>query len=298
MNEIKLYFYLLILTTIFLPGALTAQKWVSTHNRWYTVGSLQGERDLRFAYLFSDSIELNSRYYFTLYNTMDSTFQDLKTTNTLLREEKGIVYRLLDKVNYSEEIMYNFNLNRGDSITYKTFSGETVVQVVAVDTIELLDGSKRKRWSLSLKNRPSEGIRYWVAGIGATMGATFNPANMYVSDLASLSCYFFKGQYVYGQQSTCPNPFRPGPVSTQEIKELKGIQLIQNSGDGNILFRLEDPGKYSCKLYNALGGVVQSHTAVQGDNRLSLTELPKGIYFLQVYELESQKQKTLKVLRQ
>lgn len=298
MNDIKFYFYLLILMAFSLPYTSTAQKWVSTNNCWYTVGSFQGERDLNFAYLFRDSIELNGHYYFTLYNTMDSTFQDLKTTNTLLREEKGIVYRLLDKVNYSEDIMYNFNLNKGDSITYKKFSGETVIHVVAVDTIELLDGSKRKRWSLSMKNRPSEGIRYWVAGIGATMGATFNPANMYVSDLGSLSCYFFKDQYLYGKQSTCPNPFRPGSVSTQEIKELKGIQLIQNNGDGKILLRLEDPGKYGFKLYNALGGILQSHTAAQGDNRLSLIELPKGIYFLQVYELESQKQKTLKVLRQ
>jgi hypothetical protein len=70
----------------------------------------------------------------------------------------------------------------------------------------------------------------------------------------------------------------------------------KGKGDGNISFRLENPGQYHCKVYNAFGSLLQTQIARQGENFISTTSYPKGIYSLQIYEIENQRQKTFKVL--
>lgn len=297
MKGFRLYLCLIL----FLPSALCAQKMISVDNRWnfYNPGDFSGYGRGIYASFFKDSVEIDGKYYYQTYSTTDSTFQDATATHNFYREENGIVYQRDERLK-SEEIIYNFNLNAGDSIIYLFGTFQQIVKVLAVDSIKLLDKTTRKR--LTLYNpryaMKESNFRYWIEGIGGLV-QTFNPSLMYASDgTSSLSCFFHKGDYTYGYYiDKCPDKLGRIIIdNTKEITPLQGVQLLQNLGDGNISFRLENPGQYQCKVYNTLGSLLQTQIARQGDNFISVTSFPKGIYFLQVYDLENQRQKTFKLL--
>jgi hypothetical protein len=296
---------MILVTISFAP--LSAQKWVNLNNRWTTSvccsGGGFGQGSFYTASFFKDSVFMKDHYYYQLYTSIDSLLQIVNPTNEYYREEKGIVY-YLDKYGSPEVIIYNFNLTKGDSITYYTGSNGRIIKVISVDTIELLNGEKRKRWSLldkGSKNLPSN-IRHWVEGIGAIEFVTFYPRLLFFFDVfGGVICYFFKEQYLFGvYKGDCPNRLGPrqGPVSTRDIATLTSFRLLQNTGDGNIRFHLDAPGRYRCQVFDAMGKQLQSPPVSQGVNNVSLTDSPKGIYILHIYDLENQQQMGLKVVRQ
>lgn len=294
-----LQFYLSFI--LFLPTALYAQKMISVDNRWnfYNSGDFSGYGRGIYASFFKDSVEIDGKYYYQAYSTEDSTFRDFHATGAFYREVNGIVYQRHLTQN-AEEITYNFNLNTGDSIIYMLGTFQQIVKVLGVDSIQLLDKTKRKRLTLYNPRYPlkESNFRYWIEGIGGLF-ATFNPSLMYASDgSSSLTCFFHKGDYTYGYyKDKCPDKLGRIIIdNTKEIKPLQGVKLLQNLGDGNISFRLENPGQYQCKVYNTLGSLLQTQIARQGDNFISAASFPKGIYFLQIYDLENQRQKTFKLL--
>ncbi len=124
---------------------------------------------------------------------------------------------------------------------------------------------------------------------------------MYASDCKPLLlCYFSKNQYLFGKEMECPKLLgeRQGSVSTRDIATLTSFQLLQNTGDGNIRFNLDAPGRYRCQVFDATGRLLQSPPISQGVNNVSLADAPKGIYIVHIYDLENQQQMGLKVVRQ
>lgn len=298
MKYLQFYLYFLL----FLPTVLLSQKMISTDNRWrfYQPGDFSGYGRGYYAIFFKDSVEIDGKFYLQAYAPTDSTFQKVTATSRFYREEKGKVYQFHESLQM-EELLYDFNLSPGDSITYgyPNFFSVTV-KVLAVDSVKLLDNTKRKRLTIYNPKYPLNKYtyRYWIEGIGGEF-QTFSPGLMYISDGgSSLSCFFHKEEYLYGDyEGKCPGKLGPIVIDdTKEIKPLQGVKLLQNLGDGNISFRLENPGRYQCKVYNSLGSLLQTQIARQGDNFISATNLPKGIYVLQIYDLENQRQKTFKLL--
>jgi len=300
MNTKHFLFNTILLIVIFYPSFLIGQRWLNLDNRWRVIGECTGGfgvgtyPSLNF---FKDSVEINGQYYYELYQSVDSTLQVSTPTQQFFREERGIVYQL-DGTKANEEIIYNFNLKTGDSIVYGKNLNKTVVIVVAVDTVTLLDSSKRKRWTLTNPKNPNA-IRHWIEAIGSVEFATMAPYAMFFSDcVSSFSCYFFKDQYLYGQGTTCPKRLGSDPVSTKQVFTLKGIKVIRNLGDGNISFRLENSGQYQCKIYDTQGKLLKTQPIQQGNNHCTVADFPKGVYFLNIYDYENNLQKTLKILHQ
>jgi hypothetical protein len=64
------------------------------------------------------------------------------------------------------------------------------------------------------------------------------------------------------------------------------------------MYHLQEPGSYRYHLYDSQGALLASGAASQGNNELSLAFWPKGIYVLQVLDVEHWRQKTFKLLRQ
>lgn len=296
MNKI----YLLCLGCLFFTTTTFAQKMIDVNNRWnaYAPGDFSGYGRGVYTIFFKDSVEIEGKYYHRAYSTSDSTFQKIHPVG-FYREENGVVYSRYENGN-AEEMIYNFNLNPGDSIIYLFGTFQQVVKVLAVDTIELLDKTKRKR--LTLYNPRLRinmyNFRYWIEGIGGTF-QTFNPRLMYASDGGSpLTCYFHKEVYLYGvYEDKCAEKIGSIIIdNTREVNILTGVQILQNIGDGNISFHLENPGQYQYRIYNTQGSLLQSQSASQGDNRISSTNFPKGIYLLQIYDLKNLRQKTFKFL--
>lgn len=296
------YILLLLISTTY---SAWAQKFVNLDNRWRMIAYPNWVGTHPYLTFFKDSTAIKGRYYYQSYTSIDSTLQIAEPTGDYYREEKGIVY-YYNPTRYPdtliEQIYYNFNLGVGDSIDLRN---NYPLKVVKIDSITLLDGSKRKRWELSTRRFVVN--RYWVEGIGAIDLETLRPPVAAISDGAnSFSCYFYKNEllysYPYGVGNndglSCAPRLGADPVSTRDIRELSSLQVLQNYGDGQLAFRLEDPGQYQCKLFNATGALLEQKALSQGNNHFSLTAFPKGIYFLQVFDLKNLRQKTLKLIWQ
>lgn len=296
------YIILLLFSTV---TSLQAQKFVNLDNRWRIIASNWGFIHPYLTF-FKDSVEIEGKHYYQRYTSIDSSLQVVNPTGEYYREEAGIVYYYGSYLNPNfpkELVMYNFNLKVGDSINFSYYR----LKVINIDSITLLDGSKRKRWEFSSNSRFISSKIYWVESIGSLSLQTLRP------DLATLldsgndfSCYFYKGELLYSSPShpgnnagqSCAPRLGADPVSTRNLQELTSIEVLQNQGDGTIVFQLNEPGKYQYHLYSATGALLEQKTLGQGVHHVSLGAFPQGMYFLRVMDTEKLQQKTLKIVKQ
>lgn len=285
--------------------SLQAQKFVSLENRWRIIASNWGFTHPYLTF-FKDSIEFEGKYYYQRYTSIDSKLQVVAPTGEYYREEAGVVYYYGSYLNPNfpkELVLYNFNLNVGDSISFSHYR----LKVINIDSVTLLDGSKRKRWEFSSNSRFISSKIYWVEGIGSLSLQTLRP------DLATLldsgnnfSCYFYKGELLYSSPSdpgnnagqSCAPRLGADPVSTRNLKDLSSLEVLQNQGNGSIFFQLSEPGKYQYHLYTATGALLEQKSLGQGVHQVSLADFPQGMYFLRIMDAEKLQQKTLKIVKQ
>jgi hypothetical protein len=290
------WFLLLFLT--FFYGTIMAQKLVSLENQWHMLISGVGFN----AYLFKDSTLINGKYYFKLYWTQDSSLKTINPTRYYLREQEGKVFRITENTSDdTEKLIYNFNFKIGDSISY---SFGSKIKVYKIDTVELKNGEKRKRWTFSSPrfSNPLDQyyLRYCIEGIGF-VGAPcvfFIPEQIYITTGGgNLECFFQKNTYLYGRGTSCA--VKLGPTnSTKSLPTIPSIELLKHTPDGQVLYNLQEPGRYRYQLYNSQGALLASGIASQGNNELSLAFWPRGMYVLQILDEEHWRQKTYKLIRQ
>lgn len=294
------YILLVLISTTF---SLQAQKIVSLDNRWRIIASNWGFIHPYLTF-FKDSIEIEGKYYYQRYTSIDSNLQVINATGEYYHEEAGVVYYYGNYLNpnFPEElVMYNFNLNVGDSISFRYYG----LKVIKTDSITLLDGSKRKRWEFSSNRKFFSSNLYWVEGIGSLNLQTLRPDLATLTDSGNdFSCYFYKGELLYSSPShpgnnggqNCAPRLGADPVSTRDLQELKRLEILQNLGDGEVIFQLNESGRYQCLLYTATGALLEQKVLGQGIQRISLSAFPRGMYFLRVLNTERRQQKTLKVV--
>lgn len=285
--------------------SLQAQKFVNLDNRWRIIASNWGFIHPYLTF-FKDAVEIEGKYYYQRYTSIDSSLQVIDATGEYYREEAGIVYYHGNHLNPNfpqELVIYNFNLNVGDSISFSYYR----LKVINIDSITLLDGSKRKRWEFSSNQRFISSKIYWVEGIGSLNLQTLRPDLATLTDSGNnFSCYFYKGELLYSSPShpgnnagqSCAPRLGADPVSTRNLQELTSLQVLQNSGDGTIVFQLNEPGKYQYHLYSATGAVLEQKSFNQGVHHISLADFSSGMYFLRVMDRDRLQQKTLKIVKQ
>lgn len=293
MQAQKIGYILLLLTCVAFSAK--AQKFVSLDNRW-RMDRQDWSATYKYITFFKDSVEIDGKYY---YQSYDSVVNVLTPRRDYFRQEGGIVYYYWDNGSPNgpkEQVIYNFNMAVGDSIVYHN---NYRLKVVKIDSISLLDGSKRKR--LELTTNYFRYNLYWVEGIGGIDIETLRPHYATISDgTSTFSCYFYKNEARYSNQyyaEGCALNLA-NPVSTHNLQELTSIEVLQNQGDGTIVFQLNEPGKYQYHLYSATGALLEQKTLGQGVHHVSLGAFPQGMYFMRVIDTEKLQQKTLKIVKQ
>jgi hypothetical protein len=290
---------LLLLMLVCFYSSLIAQKLVSPENRWYY--RFQGPNYMAF---FKDSTLINGQYYFPLYTTTDSNLQKIEPSRYFFRQEQQRVYRLqANDLTSPEMLVYDFNFKVGDSIV---FSSNNIIKVYKVDTVTLNDGSKRKRWTFYLDGLklPVGGnmLRYCIEGVGfvGASGPFYTPERMYITIAQpGLSCFLQKDTYLYGSGVSCTVKIGINEgTSAKTLPTIPSIELLKHTPDGQVLYNLQEPGRYRYHLYNSQGALLASGIASQGNNELSLAFWPRGMYVLQILDEEHWRQKTYKLVRQ
>lgn len=198
----------------------------------------------------------------------------------LLREEnqKVFVYN-----SYGERLLYDYSLNIGDTFAC---SYDLSMKVISIDTLDILiNGQRCRKWSFAYYWEGdttnlftmSDGVE-WIEGIGSTKGLLFyDVASTLIAGggymNGRLRCYEYEEDLIYHKESSddCEN-------------HLLGIGTV----DKESLLLYPNPAKKSITLeamedifiYNSLGQVVRHIPNPKGKTTISISELPKGIYYL------------------
>lgn len=198
----------------------------------------------------------------------------------LLREEnqKVFVYN-----SYGERLLYDYSLNIGDTFAC---SYDLSMKVISIDTLDILiNGQRCRKWSFAYYWEGdttnlftmSDGVE-WIEGIGSTKGLLFyDVASTLIAGggymNGRLRCYEYEEDLIYHKESSddCEN-------------HLLGIGTV----DKESLLLYPNPAKESITLeamedifiYNSLGQGVKHIPNPKGETTISISELPKGIYYL------------------
>jgi hypothetical protein len=140
-----------------------------------------GSRQSTHTYKFQGDTTVNEKLFKKVYETTDSTEQVWGFSNKLVREESGNVYL---NSNGSEDLIYNFNITKGETISLLNMFGETNDWVVdTIDSVEV-SGTLLKRITLKLHDYLTD---YWIEGIGSTLGIIYS-GNFVIDFSTNLLC--------------------------------------------------------------------------------------------------------------
>ncbi len=257
----------------------TYYKYVSPENTWTTVGyswidNSYGSHRFRFS---ADSVFFEGQWYFQFQGT-GSEHGDNWGNIGLFREENGVVYGITRS---EERIFMDFNLEIGDRITipYLDFVDSFEYIVVGIDTIELLDGSLRKRLLLDCYQWQDEGFEvYFVEGLGS-MGAYIGHIGCFLDVHEALLCFYNNDEMLY----TNPNFNGCWITSVTDIHS-QGINIYPNPTTDFLIIEFDDAlaTEITFKVYDYTGKLIRNfnNAGYQSHYRLQVSELTAGFYYL------------------
>ena len=239
---------LLLSTVLLLWGvSLLGQQFISEQNQWNVLSTVfPGGKSTEVYRIEGDSVFKSNSY-----KKIWATFDSLSTWQYrgLLRQESGIVW-YVHPDDSTERVLYNFNLNAGDSETIvNSFCspGDSIsVSVYEVDTVEYF-GIQHKRWHLTNDFGLED---YWVEGIGSLSGPLYSMyGSVIVCPSWDLLCFHNSDTLYYQNENenSCwivgidenvkvnarlkPNPVIKGrPFVIEANREITDIFLYNSTG--------------------------------------------------------------------
>jgi len=179
-----------------------------------------------------------------------------------------------------EMLLYDFTLDTGD-----VFSSEYVgqdLQVIDSDTILLLNGEKRRTWTLACLDSPENTIT-WIEGIGTDYGVLW-PQDFCSGDYGDvrLTCYYRyeRLHYINENIGGCFLSSTHDPESTL----LTDISLFPNPTQDHLTISAPDDLRITRTELLDLQG--RKHTRFHehtSEVRLNLSGYPSGLYFVSIH---------------
>ena len=175
-----------------------------------------------------------------------------------------------DIVNNEEVLLYDFSLVEGDFFEYK--------EVTRVDSIQLLDGTFRKRIEFR------DGYNVWIEGIGSIKGGLLGQDFRLKRNTTAawLLCYYENDFLLYMNEdfNTCNISFIIDNVEILEKSNSPTIFPNPFSQKLTISFYKPIHGEKTEVVLKALDGRVVHIETLNSDSTLDLSFLGKGIYLL------------------
>jgi hypothetical protein len=274
-----------------------------TNSAWNTVGDndfTSDEWHFRYA-VFGDTI-INSTLYTKIYKMYDSTILHPNSTYfAAIREnENKQVFCLIP--GFSESILYDFNLNVGDTIFYNIGGGlyhnevdfwdENHYKIVSEkDSMLLLNNQYRRKWVYE----GTMGYQTWIEGIGSiSWYGLFNPlitAMLLNGDGYQFACFKENDTVLYLNNMFCDQCFCQlyTGLEEQNIRNEKSITLFPNPACDKITIQINETYNSICKLeIFDLFGKKQIEKTISFNNEIEieLENLKDGIYLIKIYSLD------------
>ena len=299
---------IILVVLIFLVHNLIGQDYFpfpDTNTAWNTVGDNDFTSDkwhFRYA-VFGDTI-INSTLYTKIYKMYDSTILHPNSTYFAAIRENGNrqIYCLLP--GFSESILYDFNLNTGDTIFYNIGGGlynnevdfwdENHYKIVSEkDSMLLLNNQYRKRWSLE----GNLGYQTWIEGIGSiNWYGLFNPlitAMVLNGDGYQFACFKENDIVLYLNNMFCDQCFCQlyTGLEEQNIKNEESITLFPNPSSDKVTIRINETCNsiYKLDIFDLAGKKQIGKTiSFNIEIEIEIEDLKDGIYLIKIYSLDKE----------
>jgi len=293
---------------LFLPTLLFGQK--TNHfdhldSKWnvartYTAGNQQNPNFVATRttiYGYQGDTLINNKQWLKLYATNDSLFQKNLVYQGLTRAENNrVLYQ--DKA-YHLYILYDFNLNIGDSVLFNLYgSYPEKIPVTAIDSIQL-NGEYYKRFKFAepILNAFNELNEVWIEGIGSIHGPLFpnfpRKFSQEYPDAIFITCTYSDNQQVWKNTSysSCYINIMLG-IERQEVWNFK---IYPNPFSDRITIENIKKGNFELAIINSMGQVVREMKTTSIRETIDLSELNSGLYMLRISDKEITK--TIKLIK-
>lgn len=223
----KLFFGIAV-SMFFLSTACLSQTLVSEGNQWndlyFTPIGDNGGPITTKIHLKNDVV-LNNQNYKEIHTNTTEHDDQWQFSGLYIREDNSRVYA---SNGTDENILYDFNAEVNDVIqineTLPAGSSQTpgscTFKVVTVDSIDLLNGERRKQLTLIRADdfsstNPIYGFKYWIEGMGSMRSLLNVTAACYTDNPYLTLCAYSDGQEIYNDASynTCFIQAAPAPVT-------------------------------------------------------------------------------------
>ena len=234
-----------------------------------------GESDYMISWL-GDDIELDDVLYRKMHYVLEGNGYYYTGLEGAFREEGKKVYvRGWDSglQHFNEErLYYDFDLQVGDSINVCSYNDPCFIQLVAIEEVEMADGTLRKKFVFNDGWGGYEN-ETWIEGVGSLAGVThrFDP-NLVGSFFSHLQCYFEDDNLVW-TDGECWDDLEEDAVES--------VGLYPNPASD--IVRVEGLTAAEVQIYNSLGQLVKT---VRNTNEIPVADLPQGVYLLHIADAE------------
>lgn len=228
-------------------------------------------------YGFVDPDYPNYRAYVESYTPKDTIINSITYSRYLTRYDSRRVY-YYDSYLKSEYLLYNFNLNSGDSVYLRgTCSNDSILfKVTGTSNLTMKNGEIRKYMTLETGKRETYDYLQlqWIEGIGDLTSGLFYCPGMN-AETFGLICYCDASGLVYQKWAgvTCDNILQLYPTGVVESAKESIFAFIDND---RILHISSDQALRSVTLSDASGRTVRQDKG----RSVSIGGVCAGIYIL------------------
>jgi hypothetical protein len=236
-------------------------------------------------YKFGQDTIINTKVYKIITKTDEL---GILTNNLIAREDSSakIVY-FIDSL--TEKVLYNFNLQIGDSINIKTklLSYEWYF-ITRIDSVNTLTGFRKK---ITLKNNSNiiDTIN-WIEGIGSDYGINYKEElnERYQSGgagyLFGLLCSWKNGQQIFQNQNFGFGCYSVGGTVgiNKNLNSLIKISIFPNPTASTFTISKNTNEVLQFHLYNLIGQQVLNTTLKENETTIERNNLATGTYLFSI----------------
>jgi hypothetical protein len=239
-----------------------------------------------FRFFIDGDTTINSKQFYKLFKSgtayYDPAFYYDHTYAGAVRDENNRYY-YLEKNHSMEVVLYDFDINTGDTVQTSIETG------MVVKSVEVLENGRKKINILKTDFQHGKCLNwnnsFFIEGIGSMGGLLFeNPCNHVGFRENYLVCYTENGQLVY-QSSLSPKNCDIANTNRIAFREIKDIRLYPIPAKDHLTVEWTDASYQmsSVEAYDVLGKKVSNLKIIKTSPHnisLDINNLENGIYFL------------------
>ncbi len=280
MRVISVFLSILIFLLISLQG--TSQEIVDESKLWSCMEEHcqpWGSTYSTDYFQFEEDTIIDGFVYKKVWISEDETYQNWNFYSAFIREEDNKVYY---KHMFGEEgLIYDFNLNIGDSVTINNprAAGEITLVLEEVDSV-FTETGYHERWQL--KNNSYPNSEYWIRGIGSETGVLNSSTGVFggLCGLYTLLCLKESDELVYlnPDYETC---YLYVSVEENDGENASPVIVFDNVSK-EVHIKLKDNTSNSVLIADISGKVIKQFDKANEIVRYNMATNPTGLYIVVV----------------